>query len=106
MQDHERALGRPEPRAAMKKINVNLLGNDPKCSQDLNPIEQCWRKLRVRFLDAQPLDKDARVELVQRLRSATSRVNRNRPDWFLRLCARQRHWAQDVLDARGAQTNH
>ena len=47
IQDYERCLRCKESLEAMRKIKVSVIEEDPKCSQDLNPIEVAWRNLRA-----------------------------------------------------------
>lgn len=106
LQDHERCLWAPEPRQAMKAINLSLLENYPKCSQDLNPIESVWKLLRDRLDETIPIDSESREQFVPRLRQAVAWINRNHRDALLHLCACQKDWARDVLQAKGARTLH
>lgn len=106
VQDHEKCLWAGEPRMAMGSIRINLLENYPKCSQDLNPIEEAWRELRQRLYDTQPTDMEGRRGFIVRLRSAVSWLNKNRADFFSRICNSQVDWAEDVRKAKGARTRH
>ena len=106
VQDHERALWTPEPRAAMRRVGIRLLENFAKCSQDLNPIEQVWKELRGRLATTQPVEMETRASFIDRLRSAVAWVNRNRADFLWTICNSQKDWTQDVRDAKGARTKH
>ena len=68
VQDHERALWTPEPRAAMPRLGIRLLENFPKCSQDLNPIEQVWKELRGRLATTQLVEMETRASRSRRKR--------------------------------------
>ena len=99
MQDHERCLWTAKPREAMKAINVNVLENYPKCSQDLSPIEIAWRELKTRLDVTLPASFESCAEFLSRLRNATAWVNSNRTDYLYELCTSQKTWARDVKNA-------
>ncbi len=106
VQDHEKALWTAEPREAMRKANVHLLTDFPKCSQDLNPIETAWRELRNRLSDTMPVERESRQAFVKRLRYAVAWLNTNRHEYLQYLCTSQKERAQDVLDLNGGRTKH
>ena len=109
VQDHERALWRPEPRQAMKDNGITLLEKYPKCSQDLNPIETVWREVRNRLYVTQPsTHNESRDEFIRRLRQAVAWVNSNRANYLMKLSTCQKEWATDVQEAEppGARTKH
>ena len=108
VQDHERALWTEEARAAMRRAGIALLEQYPKCSQDLNPIEVCWRELRSRLYDTMPTYLEKREDFIARVHNAVAWLNRNRADYFLYLSSCQKEWARDVKNASppGARTKH
>ena len=106
LQDHERCLWTGEARDAMDEAGLELLTRFPKCSQDLNPIEDAWREFKVRLADSQPATLETRDEFVARLRSAVAWVNRNRRNLFMRICNSQVERANDVIQAKGGRTKH
>ena len=108
VQDHERCLWTQEPRQAMQEASITLLQNYPKCSQDLNPIENAWREVRFRMAETQPRRLECRDEFIKRLRLAVAWVNRNRQQFLQHICTCQKEWATDVLNASpaGARTPH
>ena len=106
VQDHERCLWTKEAREAIESINVHLLENYPKCSQDLNPIETAWREVRNRLYHTQPNKQETRSAFVLRLRAAVSWTNRNRADFYLHICNNQVQLAKDVLASEGRRTAH
>ena len=106
VQDHERCLWTAEPRAAMLQQGIKLLVNYPKCSQDINPIEEAWRELRARLAQTDTTHLEGREEFTVRLRAGVAWVNRNRRRLFKKICSSQKNWAQDVLDAEGRRTDH
>ena len=106
VQDHERALWRDVARNAMCANNIKLLENFPKCSQDLNAIEICWRELRARLYVTAPNAIETREAFIRRMRQGVAWVNIHRASLFRRLCSCQKEWAVDVQNARGARTSH
>ena len=106
VQDHERALWKPEPREAMRNASIKLLENFPKCSQDLNPIEIAWRELKARLYVTAPEAMEAREAFIIRMRQAVAWVNNHRGAYFKQLCSCQQEWAIDVQKALGARTVH
>ena len=106
VQDHEKPLWTAEPRSEMKKIGVSLLEQYPKCSQDMNAIEAAWKELRERLYSTQPVGRETRDEFVTRLRAATAWLNRNKFDYLMYLCNRQKEVAHEVVHVRkGARTH-
>ena len=108
VQDHERALWATEAREAMSSRGISLLENYPKSSQDLNPIETCWRELRQRLASTQPIKRESRAAFIVRLRAAVAWVNKNRSDYLLYLCGTQKEYAREILAAKppGARLKH
>lgn len=106
VQDHEKALWRPEPREAMRANNIKLLENFPKCSQDLNPIEIAWRELRARLYVTAPEALEKREAFIVRMRQGVAWLNVNRAPYFRCLCSCQKEWAKDVQKALGCRTKH
>ena len=106
VQDHERCLWAKESRDAIRAVGLTLLDNFPKSSQDLNPIECVWNVLRDRKDHTTPRCQETREEFISRLRVAVAWVNRNHSAYLTNLCACQRGWALDVLQAKGARTKH
>ena len=92
----------------MRDQGIVLLENDPKCSQDLNPIETAWRELRARLAVTEPVHMEPRDAFVVRLRAAVAWVNKHRKAYLLELGRSQKTRARDVLDAKppGNRTKH
>ena len=107
VQDHERCLWKDESLAALKEAGVTVL-DFPKCSQDLNPIEICWRELRARLDETAPTEREYRDDFVKRVKNAVLWLNNNRHEYFLKLCTCQKEWARDVQTATppGSRTKH
>ena len=108
VQDHERALWRDAPREEMKRAGLKLLERFPKCSQDLSPIEQCWRELRARLDVTMPMQAETRDEFIKRLRLAVAWLNRNRSGLFRKICRSQREYAMELRTANppGSRLKH
>ena len=105
VQDHEKALWCQEPADAMEEQRITRL-DFPKCSQDCNPIEICWRELRARLYTTEPTKMETRKEFIIRLRSAVEWVNKNRIGylWWLSTC--QREWALELQAEKGIRLKH
>ena len=108
LQDHEKALWTDESRKAMAEVGLQLLENFPKCSQDLNAIENAWRELRARLAATQPDGPmvESRDAFVVRLRAAVAWVNRNRSDYLEKICSDQKERARAVMEQQGARTRY
>jgi len=104
VQDHEKCLHCEEPLAAMAAIGVELVKDYPKCSQDLNAIENAWKLLKDRLYETLPTRLESREDFVRRLKAAVAWVNRNRYDELLYLSHNQKERARAVLLARGGRT--
>ena len=105
VQDHEKALWTAEGRNAIKAIGLKLFTKFPKCSQDLNAIETCWREVRSRLAETEPRERETRAEFIVRIRAAVAWVNRNRRNLFLQLCSDQKDRARELLDRDGSRTS-
>ena len=69
VQDHERCLHCEEPKEAFAEIDCELV-DFPKCSQDLNAIENAWHILRERLDETLPSAMETREAFIVRLRNA------------------------------------
>ena len=58
VQDYERCLRCDEPLQELKEIGVQVVPDYPKCSQDLNAIENAWKLLRDRLYDTLPTEME------------------------------------------------
>ena len=96
VQDFERCLRCEEPMQAMKEVHVSLVEQYPKCSQDLNPIENVWNLLRDRVYETMPIGMESREDFVRRLRNAVDWLNRNRKQELMELCLDQKKRAREV----------
>ena len=104
VQDFERCLRCPEPLAAFAKLSVGLVENYPRCSQDLNAIENAWALLRDRVYETMPTHVESRADFCVRLRYAVEWLNRNRHSRLLELCDNQKERASKVLEHEGGRT--
>jgi len=104
IQDHERCLWCEEPLAAMAKLGLEVVEDYPKCSQDLNAIENAWKILRERLYETLPQALECREDFVTRLRAAVAWVNRNKRGQLLHLSHNQKERAQEVLLQKGGRT--
>ena len=87
----------------MKDINVALVEQYPKCSQDLNPIENVWNLLRDRVYETMPVEMESREEFVRRLRNAVDWLNRNKKEALMVLCLDQKKRARLVALNKGGR---
>ena len=69
VQDHERALLFPQPLDAVARAGIEVCHMYPKYSAGLNPNENVWALLRLRWTDALPAETESREEFVVRLRA-------------------------------------
>ena len=104
VQDYERCLRCEEPLAAMRAIGVALVDDYPKCSQDLNAIENAWKLLKDRLNATLPGALESREAFISRLKNAVAWVNVNKGDTLLDLCTNQKRRAADVLALSGGRT--
>ena len=104
VQDYERCLRCDEPLQELKEIGVQVVPDYPKCSQDLNAIENAWKLLRDRLYDTLPTEIEDRDGFIARLRCAVRWVNQNCSEQLWKLSTNQKERARDVLDNEGGRT--
>ena len=85
-------------------VGLELLHQHPKCSQDLNPIENVWRLLRERLYETMPDCLESRGHFVGRVHSAVKWLNWHKQEemWYLSTNLKER--AADVLYLEGGRT--
>ena len=105
IQDYEACLRCTEPLDEFRKLNVQVVKDYPKCSQDLNAIENAWKLLRDRLDQTQPAQMESREDFVARLRNAVRWVNENCYDQLLHFCTNQKERAAEVVDLKGGRTS-
>ena len=103
-QDFERCLRCEEPMEAFKEIGVQLVPDYPRCSQDLNAIENAWKLLRDRLDETLPPELEDREAFSTRVRNAVTWLNKNRRDELLMLSTNQKARAREVLTLKGGRT--
>ena len=101
IQDFERSLRCPEPLEAMEAIGAEVLASFPKCSQDMNAIENAWNLLKDRLNVTMPTEMEDRDAFIVRLRNAVAWLNHNKGDTLLALCRDQKKRAKDLLYVTG-----
>jgi hypothetical protein len=98
-QDYERCLRAPESLAAMRSIGVELVKQYPRCSQDLNPVENCWNLLRQRLAESQPTCLEPRDKFESRVVSAVHWMNTKHSDALRDLWMSQKKRGRELLEA-------
>ena len=68
VQDHERLLWEERNIAALAAAKCPVVDNYPKCSPDLNAIENAWHRVRQHLEAHAPEAMETRPEFLQRLR--------------------------------------
>ena len=106
VQDFEKCLRTPGPLKALADLDVQLVEDYPRCSQDFNAIENAWKLLRDRLYDTMPKGLESRQSFVLRLQAAVSWLNRKKADSLWYLSTNQKERATDCLNLRpkGART--
>ena len=104
VQDHERCLHCEEPKEAFAEIDCELV-DFPKCSQDLNAIENAWHILRERLDETLPSAMVTREAFIVRLRNALAWINSNRAQDLKNLCENQKARALEVRERKGGRTS-
>ena len=102
VQDFERCLRSPGPLLAFWQLGVDLVDGYPKCSQDFNAIENCWKMLRDRLHDTMPRGLETRDAFTQRLLTAVLWMNRNKSQEMWHLGTNQKERCRDCLAQKPA----
>ena len=105
VQDYERCLRCAEPLEEMRKLCVDVISDYPKCSQDLNAIENAWNVVRERLDTTLPTEMESRDAFVARLRAAVAWVNEHRKEQLSKFCTNQKERAEEVLLRHGGRTS-
>ena len=105
VQDYERCLRCPEPLAELRKLSAQLIYDYPKCSQDLNAIENAWSVLRERLDATLPVAMESRDDFIVRLRAAIDWVHVHRSEQLWKFCTNQKERADEVLLRDGGRTS-
>jgi len=88
--DFEACLRSEGPLRALNAIGVELVEGFPRCSQDFNAIEHCWKILRERLFVTMPNKLESRADFVERLKKAVIWMNRNRKNQLEYLSCNQK----------------
>ena len=99
IQDHEKCLWANTSVDALKKAGCPPVAKFPKCSPDLNAIENIWAMLRTRLVDTEPVHLESRAQFLVRLRRCVRWLNEHKKEEMLKKCANQKERAHDVLNA-------
>ena len=105
VQDFESCLRCDEPMEELRKLKVELVPDYPKCSQDLNAIENAWKVLRERLEATLPVGLEYRDDFIVRLKNAVRWINANRYDQLLHFCRNQKERATELLSLKGGRTS-
>ena len=106
VQDYERCLRCEEPMQELRKLHVHVIQDYPKCSQDLNAIENAWNVLRQRLDATLPMHPESREDFITRLRVAVNWLNAHRSDQLMKFCRNQKSRADEVLLREGGRTSY
>ena len=99
VQDFERCLRTESSVHAITKAGFQLVEDYPRCSQDFNAIENCWKLLKERLLETMPRQLEHRDAFIRRLRSAVAWLNRHKSEELWYLSTNQKERARDCLSA-------
>ena len=99
IQDFEGCLRSQEARDAFGWVQVNLVDEYPRCSQDFNAIENAWHLVLQRMNDTMPSSVETREEFIGRHRVAIRWVNRTKSDKLVEYCTNQKTRALDCLNS-------
>ena len=85
---------------AMRSIQVRLVQEYPKNSQDLNPVENVWNILRDLVNKSQPVAIEARADFEGRLKAAVRELNTRMSESLQELWLCQKTRAKALLEAK------
>ena len=97
VQDFERCLRSKGPLQALEKLGIELVEGYPKCSQDFNAIENCWKILRDRLNDTMPRCLETRANFCNRLKKAVGWMNRVKAQQMWYLSTNPKEGCRDCL---------
>ena len=106
VQDHERLLWEERNIAALAAAKCPVVDNYPKCSPDLNAIENAWHRVRQHLEAHAPEAMETRPEFLLRLRRTVNDLNSSCQEELLALCTNQHKRAQEVKKMKGAKCHY
>ena len=95
--DFERCLRTDSSVAALADIDLLLVPGYPRCSQDLNACENCWKILRDRLFETMPTKLETRAAFIVRLKEAVAWMNRARRSQLWYLARNQKERCRECL---------
>ena len=104
IQDYERCLWQRDSLSTLAQHHLFPLKKFPKCSPDLNAIEQVWHLLRQMLDASAPEIIESRSEFLIRFRKAVRALNTKCRAQLLAMCSDQQDRAREVLRLHGART--
>ena len=104
--DFEKSLRSDAAVNALRRLDIELVEDYPRSSQDFNAIENAWDTLKKRLDETLPVNLEARAEFVARLHAAARLVNTTRVGRLRYLSTNQKERARDCLKTkpRGGRT--
>ena len=95
--DYEGCLRSQEALLALESVNLKLVEDYPKSSQDFNAIENAWKILKERLAETMPVHLEGRSDFIKRLRAAVKWMNTVRAEQLQYLSTNQKKRATDCL---------
>ena len=94
--DHEACLRTEEALLALDFANLKLV-DFPKCSQDVNAIENAWGMLKDRLYETMPDTLETRAAFIKRLHAAVKWINKHKGERLWYLSTNQKERADECL---------
>ena len=106
VKDFERFLRQPRNLKAEENAGFKTVKDHPKCSPDLNAVENAWDLLQDRLLLTAPVGLEDRPQFVKRLRRTVNWMNKNARKHGRALCRNQKKRAAQVKKLKGARCSY
>ena len=87
------------PMAALGRLGVDLVEGYPRCSQDFNAIENCWKLLRERLFVTLPKGIEGRDAFIVRLHTAVAWMNRQKQSSLWHYARNQKERCRECLES-------